>query len=70
MTRSVQQSGGLGRRAVLGWALLAQDLNLLQIAGMVVVLASVWLSQWAQSAPAAKTVSPRAAPSAVRPSAL
>ncbi len=55
---------------VLGWALLAQDLNLLQIAGMVVVLASVWLSQWAQSAPAAKTVSPRAAPSAARPSAL
>lgn len=55
---------------VLGWALLAQDLNLLQIAGMVVVLASVWLSQWAQSAPAAKTVSPSGAPSAARPSAL
>lgn len=55
---------------VLGWALLAQDLNLLQIAGMVVVLASVWLSQWAQSAPAAKTVSPSGVPSAARPSAL
>ncbi len=55
---------------VLGWALLSQDLSPFQIAGMVVVLASVWLSQWAQSAPAAKTVSPRAAPSAARPSAL
>lgn len=55
---------------MLGWALLAQDLGPLQIAGMVVVLASVWLSQWAQSAPAAKMVSPRAAPSAARPSTL
>ena len=55
---------------MLGWALLAQDLSPFQITGMVVVLASVWLSQWAQSAPAAKTVSPRAAPSAARPSAL
>ena len=55
---------------LLGWALLAQDLSPFQITGMVVVLASVWLSQWAQSAPAAKTVSPRAAPSAARPSAL
>ena len=40
---------------VLGWALLAQDLSPLQIAGMVVVLGSVWLSQRAQSAPAAAT---------------
>jgi probable blue pigment (indigoidine) exporter len=56
---------------VLGWALLSQDLSPFQITGMVVVLVSVWLSQWAQSAPAAKTVSPRAAaPSAARPSTL
>lgn len=55
---------------MLGWALLAQDLSPFQITGMVVVLASVWLSQWAQSAPAAKTVSPSGAPSAARPSAL
>jgi probable blue pigment (indigoidine) exporter len=40
---------------VLGWALLAQDLSPLQIAGMVVVLGSVWLSQRAQAAPAAAT---------------
>ena len=38
---------------VLGWALLAQDLSPLQIAGMAVVLGSVWLSQRAQAAPAA-----------------
>lgn len=55
---------------MLGWALLAQNLSPFQITGMVVVLASVWLSQWAQSAPAAKTVSPSGAPSAARPSAL
>lgn len=55
---------------MLGWALLAQDLSPFQITGMVVVLASVWLSQWAQSAPATKAVNPRAAPSAARPSAL
>ncbi|RFZ88546.1 EamA family transporter [Shinella sp. WSJ-2] len=55
---------------MLGWALLAQDLSPFQITGMVVVLASVWLSQWAQSAPAAKTVSPSGAPSAARLSAL
>jgi probable blue pigment (indigoidine) exporter len=36
---------------VLGWALLRQDLSPLQIAGMAVVLASVWLSQWAQTEP-------------------
>jgi probable blue pigment (indigoidine) exporter len=34
---------------VLGWVMLGQDLSWLQIAGMVVVLASVWLSQWAQA---------------------
>jgi probable blue pigment (indigoidine) exporter len=39
---------------VLGWALLGQDLSLLQVAGMVVVLGSVWLSQWAQAAPASR----------------
>lgn len=37
---------------VLGWALLGQDLRPLQIAGMVVVLGSVWLSQRAQAKPA------------------
>lgn len=37
---------------VLGWALLGQDLRPLQIAGMVVILGSVWLSQKAQAAPA------------------
>ena len=34
---------------VLGWALLGQDLGHWQIAGMVVVLGSVWLSQRAQA---------------------
>lgn len=29
----------------LGWALLGEDLTLLQLAGFVIVLASVWLSQ-------------------------
>lgn len=42
---------------VLGWALLAQDLSPLQLAGILVVLGSVWLSQWAQAAP---TSPPRA----------
>lgn len=37
---------------VLGWALLRQDLSLLQITGMAVVLASVWLGQRAQAAAA------------------
>lgn len=36
---------------VLGWGLLAQELSLLQVAGMVVVLGSVWLGQWAQNTP-------------------
>ncbi len=54
---------------VLGWALLGQDLGLLQIAGMVVVLGSVWLSQRAQAGSAVR-ISPRpASPSGVRPSA-
>jgi probable blue pigment (indigoidine) exporter len=54
---------------VLGWALLRQDLSVLQIAGMIVVLGSVWLSQWAQTQGAAR-ISPRPAPPAgVRPSA-
>lgn len=53
---------------VLGWALLRQDLSLLQIAGMVVVLGSVWLSQWAQAQGAVR-ISPRpASPAAARPS--
>ena len=52
---------------LLGWALLGQDLSALQAAGMVVVLASVWLSQWAQAA-SEKPVSPAAAtPCAARP---
>ena len=51
---------------MLGWALLRQDLSPFQISGMIVVLASVWLSQRAQAAP--RTISPRAAmPGAARP---
>lgn len=34
---------------VLGWALLGQDLGHWQIAGMIVVLGSIWLSQRAQA---------------------
>ncbi|MCJ8054411.1 EamA family transporter [Shinella curvata] len=53
---------------IVGWALLSQDLSPLQGIGMVVILASVWLSQWAQSAPAATSVKRRAAtPFAARP---
>ena len=53
---------------VLGWALLKQDLSALQIVGMVVVLASVWLSQRAQAISAPSAVnSPAATPSAARP---
>jgi probable blue pigment (indigoidine) exporter len=33
---------------ILGWALLGQDLGILQVAGIVVVLGSTWLSQRAQ----------------------
>lgn len=33
---------------ILGWAILGQNLSPLQMAGMVVVLFSVWLSQFAQ----------------------
>lgn len=47
---------------VLGWAMLAQDLSWLQIAGMVVVLASVWLSQWAQASQPAPVRSRSAPP--------
>ncbi|EYR83648.1 EamA family transporter [Shinella sp. 838] len=55
---------------VLGWALLGQDLGLLQIAGMLVVLGSVWLSQRAQAArPVSDGISPRRpAPAGVQPS--
>lgn len=53
---------------IVGWALLSQDLSPWQVAGMVVILASVWLSQWAQSTPTAASVTPRAAtPFAARP---
>lgn len=34
---------------ILGWVLLGQQLNLLQMAGMVIVLFSVWLGQRVQS---------------------
>ena len=45
---------------VLGWALLGQDLSAWQVAGMLVVLGSVWLSQWAQAQNAAPArISPR-----------
>lgn len=33
---------------ILGWSVLGQSLNAMQLAGMVVVLGSVWLSQRAQ----------------------
>ena len=41
---------------VLGWALLGQDLGHWQIAGMIVVLGSVWLSQRAQAVDPARRV--------------
>jgi len=34
---------------ILGWVLLSQELSLLQMLGMAVVLASVWMSQIAQA---------------------
>lgn len=45
---------------VLGWAILGQSLSPLQLAGMAVVVGSVWLSQRAQRPPPAPMV-PRAA---------
>lgn len=54
---------------VLGWALLGQDLSWPQIAGMVVVLASVWLSQWAQASRPVPVRSGAATPFAAPPSA-
>lgn len=45
---------------VLGWAILDQRLSPLQLAGMAVVVGSVWLSQRAQRS-AAPAVAPRAA---------
>ncbi len=38
---------------LLGWGILGQQLSAAQIAGMVIVVASVWLSQRAQRAPVA-----------------
>ena len=38
---------------ILGWSVLGQSLNPMQLAGMVVVLGSVWLSQRAQQSPPA-----------------
>ena len=35
---------------LLGWSVLGQNLSLLQLAGMAVVLVSVWLDQKAQMA--------------------
>ncbi|MEN5065689.1 EamA family transporter [Achromobacter aegrifaciens] len=43
---------------LLGWGMLGQQLSAAQIAGMVIVVASVWLSQRAQR-PAAVTPAPR-----------
>jgi probable blue pigment (indigoidine) exporter len=54
---------------MLGWALLGQDLSWPQIAGMVVVLASVWLSQWAQASRPVPVRSGAATPFAAPPSA-
>jgi probable blue pigment (indigoidine) exporter len=54
---------------VLGWALLGQNLSWLQMAGMVVVLASVWLSQWAQASRPVPVRSGAATPFAAPPSA-
>ena len=54
---------------VLGWALLGQDLSAWQVAGMLVVLGSVWLSQWAQAqnaAPARISPHPRSPAAAPR----
>jgi len=51
---------------VLGWALLGQDLSLLQIGGMVVVLGSVWLSQRAQATVAQPAAGGEAVSSAAR----
>lgn len=41
---------------VLGWILLGQQLSALQITGMAVVLASVWMSQMAQARKPAPTL--------------
>ncbi len=46
---------------ILGWAILDQRLSALQLAGMAIVVGSVWLSQRAQRL-AAPALAPRAAP--------
>ncbi|WPH14027.1 EamA family transporter [Variovorax paradoxus] len=44
---------------ILGWALLGQSLSVLQVVGILVVIASIWLSQHAQrGAPAAVLARP------------
>ncbi|MBB3611840.1 EamA family transporter [Rhizobium sp. BK602] len=43
---------------ILGWAVLGQQLSPIQIFGMVIVLGSVWLSQWVQQAPSSQIPSP------------
>jgi len=44
---------------ILGWALLGQSLSALQVVGILVVIASIWLSQHAQrGAPAAVLARP------------
>jgi len=40
---------------ILGWAVLGQQLNAMQMFGIVIVLGSVWLSQRAQQAPATES---------------
>ncbi len=45
---------------LLGWALLGQSLSPLQLAGMAVVIGSVWLSQRAQRQSTPRPISPAA----------
>ena len=47
---------------VLGWAVLGQGLTGLQLPGVILVLGSVWLSQWAASRPLATPTLLRNAP--------
>lgn len=48
---------------ILGWSILGQSLGPAQICGMIIVLASVWLSQRAQQAPLASRPGPNPASS-------
>ena len=51
---------------LLGWLLLGQDLSLLQSSGAVIVLASVWASNRANS-PGRKMAGPQLRPQPVSP---